>query len=96
MEGKSQICLIAAFDPTKRLTVEESLAQPFLAEYYDPADEPTAEKPFQYEVIIRGFSRNFDLSSNIKLSILLPFLVRDWWSADKHTERAGFSWSCQV
>ena len=51
MEGKSQICLIAAFDPTKRLTVEESLAQPFLAEYYDPADEPTAEKPFQYEVI---------------------------------------------
>lgn len=46
----SWICLIAAFDPTKRLTVEEALAQPFLAEYYDPADEPTAERPFQYEV----------------------------------------------
>ena len=30
--------------------MEEALAQPFLAEYYDPADEPTAEKPFQYEV----------------------------------------------
>ena len=90
MEGKSQICLIAAFDPTKRLTVEESLAQPFLAEYYDPADEPTAEKPFQYEVIkiIRVFSRDSDISKT--------FLVRDWWSADKHTEGAGFSWSCQV
>ena len=50
-ECGSYICLIAAFDPTKRLSVETALAQPFLAEYYDPADEPTAEKPFQYEVI---------------------------------------------
>ena len=50
MDSNSQICLIAAFDPTKRLTVEEALAQPFLAEYYDPSDEPTAERPFQYEV----------------------------------------------
>merc|ERR1719273_2100837 len=40
---------LLAFDPTKRLTVEEALSQPFLEEYYDPADEPTAEKPFQYE-----------------------------------------------
>ena len=58
-ESGSYICLIAAFDPTKRLTVETALAQPFLAEYYDPADEPTAEKPFQYEVIKVTFSQNF-------------------------------------
>ena len=34
----------------KRLTVEEALQQPYLEEYYDPADEPVAEAPFQYEV----------------------------------------------
>jgi len=29
------------FDPKKRMTVEEALAHPYLANYHDPADEPT-------------------------------------------------------
>ena len=66
-ESGSYICLIAAFDPTKRLTVETALTQPFLAEYYDPADEPTAEKPFQYEVSNQSYFF-------LRISILFNFL----------------------
>ena len=28
----------------------KALSQPYLEEYFDPQDEPVAEKPFQYEV----------------------------------------------
>ena len=34
------------FNPSKRITVEDSLAHPYLEQYYDPADEPIAERPF--------------------------------------------------
>ena len=34
------------FNPTKRITVEHALAHPYLEQYYDPADEPVAERPF--------------------------------------------------
>jgi len=27
------------FNPEKRITIEESLAHPYLEQYYDPADE---------------------------------------------------------
>ena len=27
------------FDPSKRITVEQALAHPYLEQYYDPADE---------------------------------------------------------
>lgn len=40
---------LLAFNPEQRLTVETALAQPYLEEYYDPNDEPTANQPFQYE-----------------------------------------------
>ncbi|KAG8148058.1 hypothetical protein E2320_023064 [Naja naja] len=30
------------FNPNKRITVEESLAHPYLEQYYDPSDEVTA------------------------------------------------------
>jgi len=40
---------LLSFNPMIRITVEESLAHPFLREYYDPSDEPVAEKPFQFE-----------------------------------------------
>ncbi|GFO27628.1 mitogen-activated protein kinase [Plakobranchus ocellatus] len=38
------------FNPSKRITVEQALAQPYLDQYYDPADEPVAEKPFTFEM----------------------------------------------
>nr|BAC02940.1 mitogen-activated protein kinase [Halocynthia roretzi] len=37
------------FNPNKRITVVEALAHPYLEQYYDPADEPVAEKPFTFE-----------------------------------------------
>ena len=34
------------FNPDHRITVDDALAHPFLAQYYDPSDEPTMESPF--------------------------------------------------
>ena len=41
---------LLSFNPTTRMVVEEAMAHPFMAEYYDPNDEPVAKKPFQFEV----------------------------------------------
>lgn len=38
-----------AFDPAKRITVEEALAHPYLAALHDPADEPVALTPFNFD-----------------------------------------------
>ena len=38
------------FNPHKRIVVEDALAHPYLEQYYDPADEPTAEEPFRFEM----------------------------------------------
>ena len=39
-----------AFNPDKRITVEDALKHPYLELYYDPCDEPVAEQPFTFEV----------------------------------------------
>ncbi len=41
---------LLAFDPSKRIAVEEALAHKYLTAYYDPSDEPVAEKPFTFEM----------------------------------------------
>ena len=33
----------------QRITVEEALEHPYFAQYYDPADEPVAERPAVFE-----------------------------------------------
>ncbi|KXJ09371.1 mitogen-activated protein kinase 1 [Exaiptasia diaphana] len=38
-----------AFNPNRRITIEEALAHPYLEQYYDPQDEPIAEEPFRFE-----------------------------------------------
>ncbi|KAK9664087.1 hypothetical protein RND81_14G018900 [Saponaria officinalis] len=38
------------FDPTRRITVEEALAHPYLAEFHDIADEPTCPQPFSFDL----------------------------------------------
>lgn len=38
-----------AFNPVNRLGVEECLAHPYLAQYYDPSDEPVCPTPFSFE-----------------------------------------------
>ena len=34
---------LLAFNPVKRITVEEALRHPYLEPYHDPEDEPTAD-----------------------------------------------------
>ena len=41
---------LLSFDPNLRVDVEKSLAHAYLSSYYDPADEPIAEKPFTFEM----------------------------------------------
>lgn len=38
-----------AFDPTKRCTVEEALAHPYLASLHDPEEEPTCPAVFNFD-----------------------------------------------
>ncbi|XP_047141776.1 mitogen-activated protein kinase 1 isoform X1 [Hydra vulgaris] len=40
---------LLAFNPNKRVTVEEALAHEYLEQYYDPNDEPVAEEPFTFD-----------------------------------------------
>eukprot|EP00794_Sanderia_malayensis_P008660 gene8660-9592_t len=40
---------LLCFNPFQRITVEQALAHPYLEQYYDPADEPVAEKPFSFD-----------------------------------------------
>ena len=41
---------LLSFNPMTRMTTEQALAHPYIGEYYDPDDEPVAEKPFNFEV----------------------------------------------
>jgi len=38
-----------AFDPSKRITVEEALAHPYLAIWHDPSDEPECPSVFNFD-----------------------------------------------
>ncbi|CAI2729477.1 unnamed protein product [Schistosoma spindalis] len=37
---------LLCFVPSRRITVEDALAHPYLEQYYDPTDEPVFERPF--------------------------------------------------
>jgi len=41
---------LLTFNPNRRVTVEEALKHPYLAQYYDPSDEPTAPHPFTFDM----------------------------------------------
>eukprot|EP00041_Stephanoeca_diplocostata_P020321 m.452839 g.452839 ORF g.452839 m.452839 type:complete len:170 (+) comp21542_c0_seq31:1204-1713(+) len=40
---------LLAFNPDKRASVVDALAHTYLAQYYDPSDEPTASEPFSFD-----------------------------------------------
>ncbi|KAF8561015.1 hypothetical protein P879_03765 [Paragonimus westermani] len=40
---------LLCFIPSRRITVEDALAHPYLEQYYDPTDEPVAQVPFTHE-----------------------------------------------
>jgi serine/threonine protein kinase len=44
---------LLAFNPSKRLSVDEALAHPYLASLHDPSDEPLAHAtfPFDFETV---------------------------------------------
>ncbi|XP_004342477.2 mitogen-activated protein kinase 1 [Capsaspora owczarzaki ATCC 30864] len=41
---------LLTFNPTKRITIEDALAHPYLEQYYDPTDEPVAERPVNVDL----------------------------------------------
>jgi mitogen-activated protein kinase 1/3 len=41
---------LLTFNPDRRVTVEEALKHKYLAQYYDPSDEPTAAHPFTFDM----------------------------------------------
>ncbi|KAF7257201.1 hypothetical protein EG68_05901 [Paragonimus skrjabini miyazakii] len=40
---------LLCFIPSRRISVEDALAHPYLEQYYDPTDEPVAQVPFTHE-----------------------------------------------
>jgi mitogen-activated protein kinase 1/3 len=55
---------LLAFNPVKRITVEEALKHPYLEPYHDPDDEPTAD-PIPEEFF--DFDKNKDTLSKEQL-----------------------------
>jgi serine/threonine protein kinase len=41
---------LLTFDPLKRITVEEALAHPYLADFHDPEEEPLCEQKFLFSL----------------------------------------------
>ncbi|KAM7540642.1 hypothetical protein Aperf_G00000024230 [Anoplocephala perfoliata] len=48
-KGLDLLDRLLCFAPSRRITVEEALAHPYLAQYYDPSDEPSCPHPFTHE-----------------------------------------------
>jgi len=59
---------LLAFNPAKRITVEEALRHPYLEPYHDPDDEPTAD-PIPEEFF--DFDKNKDNLSKEQLKMLI-------------------------
>lgn len=62
---------LLAFNPAKRITVEDALKHPYLEPYHDPEDEPTAP-PIPDEFF--DFDRRKDELSKEQLKSMLPSL----------------------
>jgi mitogen-activated protein kinase 1/3 len=63
---------LLAFNPAKRITVEEALKHPYLEPYHDPDDEPTAD-PIPEEFF--DFDKNKDTLSKEQLKRKIPHLA---------------------
>lgn len=60
---------LLAFNPVKRITVEEALKHPYLEPYHDPDDEPTAD-PIPEEFF--DFDKNKDNLTKEQLKRTYP------------------------
>jgi mitogen-activated protein kinase 1/3 len=63
---------LLAFNPVKRITVEEALKHPYLEPYHDPDDEPTAD-PIPEEFF--DFDKNKDNLTKEQLKGMIVFGV---------------------
>jgi mitogen-activated protein kinase 1/3 len=61
---------LLAFNPVKRITVEDALKHPYLEPYHDPDDEPTAD-PIPEEFF--DFDKNKDNLTKEQLKRKCPF-----------------------
>lgn len=59
------------FDPMKRITTEEALMHPYLADMHDPSDEPVCETAFDFqyaqdmsEIELKGICQNMNCMSH--------------------------------
>ena len=41
------LCRLLCFNPGKRLTAEEALQHPYVAQFHNPSEEPSASSPIQ-------------------------------------------------
>lgn len=71
-----------AFNPAKRITVEEALRHPYLEPYHDPEDEPTAppipEGFFDFDKNKDALSKEqlkSELTSIIQTCFVVPMLI---------------------
>lgn len=60
---------LLAFNPVKRINVEEALRHPYLEPYHDPEDEPTAQ-PIPEEFF--DFDKNKDSLTKEELKRMFP------------------------
>jgi mitogen-activated protein kinase 1/3/mitogen-activated protein kinase 6 len=58
VEAVDLIDKMLAFDPSKRITVAQALAHPYLASLHDESDEPSAERPFFFDFENETLSEN--------------------------------------
>eukprot|EP00030_Apusomonadida_sp_AF-17_P001581 a1887_57.p1 GENE.a1887_57~~a1887_57.p1 ORF type:complete len:410 (-),score=162.80 a1887_57:18-1220(-) len=59
------MCGLLAFNPDRRMTVEQALAHPFMADIHDPEDEPVCHERFEF-----SFER-MELNSSIVRRLLI-------------------------
>lgn len=59
------------FDPNKRINVEQALEHPYLASLHDVNDEPSCDKPFDYDFENEDFTE--ELIADIIYDDMLKF-----------------------
>jgi serine/threonine protein kinase len=79
---------LLAFNPVKRISVEEALRHPYLEPYHDPEDEPTAD-PIPEEFF--DFDKNKDSLSKEQLKGKYAFLPSFRFRLFIHLPRCDYS-----
>jgi mitogen-activated protein kinase 1/3 len=82
---------LLAFNPVKRITVEEALKHPYLEPYHDPDDEPTAD-PIPEEFF--DFDKNKDNLTKEQLKGKFMMITLFLWMEANLTQFSSTRRSC--